>query len=275
MTITTLLENKSLGEAFGCTHGLSLYVETKQHKILFDMGPNALFLENAKALGVEVGEVNLAVLSHGHYDHGGGLELFIKRNQKAKIFAHRDAFLPHGVKEGEGYRDIGIDPTLLRRFPERFTQEQGAIDGECYLFSDLATEDYLTAASKTLLEKTPEGYESDPFRHEQNLLIRSQGKSLLLAGCAHRGIVNILRRAEEINGGEVDWVFAGFHLTNPGLGVDEPRELIESVGRELLQRENTRYVTGHCTGDGPYELLKAMLGDRLETMPTGSRFVIE
>lgn len=73
-------------------------------------------------------------------------------------------------------------------------------------------------------------------------------------------------------GCELDYVVSGFHLTNPGLGIDEPEELIRAVGEELKKREKTRYITGHCTGKGPYKILKDQLGDRLAAMPSGSVF---
>ncbi|MCI8845747.1 MAG: MBL fold metallo-hydrolase [Lachnospiraceae bacterium] len=72
MKITALLENKTNREDMLTEHGLSLYIETEKHKILFDMGQSDLFAKNAAALGINLSSVDIAVLSHGHYDHGGG-----------------------------------------------------------------------------------------------------------------------------------------------------------------------------------------------------------
>ena len=272
MLVKSLVENHTCRKDCGCIHGLSLDIVTPRHHILFDMGPNSLFLENAKVLDVDISTVDLAFLSHGHYDHGGGLDVFCRRNSRAEILASPYAFEGHYAKEGETYRDVGIEGRLEKKLAGRLQCFVGRMDEELTIFDHVPDGDYLTDASKTLLELGAEGYLPDQFRHEQNLMITAKGKTVLFAGCAHRGIVNILRAAEKIVGGELDWVFAGFHLTNPGLGIDEPRELVEAVGRELLSRKNTRYVTGHCTGDGPYEILKEMLGDRLSLMAVGSVF---
>ena len=72
MIIKVLSENTAASDEFGCEHGLSLYVETGKHRLLFDTGASDLFAKNAARLGVELSAVDTAVLSHGHYDHGGG-----------------------------------------------------------------------------------------------------------------------------------------------------------------------------------------------------------
>lgn len=273
MTVTALVENHSCRADCGCIHGLSLDIVTPLHHILFDMGPNSLFLENAEVLGVDLSTADLAFLSHGHYDHGGGLEPFCRRNSRAEILVSPYAFEGHYAVEGDAYRDVGLEARLERKLSDRLRSFAGRMDEELLIFDRVPARDYLTEASKTLLEQDGEGcYIPDQFRHEQNLIVTAEGKTVLFAGCAHRGIVNILRAAEALVGGELHWVFAGFHLTNPGLGIDEPRDLVEAVGRELLARRETHYVTGHCTGDGPYDILKGMLGERLSLMAAGSVF---
>lgn len=92
MLIKTLVENTSISKDFGSEHGLSLYIETKKHKILFDVGASELFLKNAKKLDVSIADVDFLVISHGHYDHGGGLKSFLHENTKVEVFLHRLAF---------------------------------------------------------------------------------------------------------------------------------------------------------------------------------------
>ena len=82
MQITALVENTSQDKKFGTEHGLSLYIEAGFQKILFDMGQSGLFADNAKVLGISLSDVTIAVLSHGHYDHGGGLAKFLEINKK-------------------------------------------------------------------------------------------------------------------------------------------------------------------------------------------------
>jgi len=272
MKMISLVENNSCRADCGAIHGLSLYIETGDRRILFDMGPNALFLENAEALGVEIAVVDLAFLSHGHYDHGGGLPLFCKRNKQAPILISPHAFGDFAAREGEAFKDIGLPHGLREKFGTRLLSVSGRYDESLYVLTDVQGTDYQTAASATLLERGADGYGSDRFLHEQSLILTEKGKCILFAGCAHRGIVNILRAAEAAMGCEMDYVVSGFHLTNPGLGIDEPEALIHAVGEALCARKQTKYITGHCTGKGPYVMLKDMLGDRLDTMPAGSVF---
>lgn len=275
MKLTVLVENTPGCGAEGA-HGLSLYIETAHHKILFDAGPKGeLLLQNAAALGVDLSAVDIAVLSHAHYDHAGGLLAFLGVNSKARVYLREGAFCGHFATENVGWRDIGPDAALLERFAERlvFTGERFPIDDELELFADIATADYLSAAAGDLYEKNGDAYERDRFLHEQNLLIHEQGRHIMVGGCAHRGVVNILRRCEAILGEAPAALVSGFHLTNPGKGIDEPGELVRAVGAELAGRD-TRYYTGHCTGHGPFALLKEQLGDQLHALSTGAVFDI-
>ena len=92
MKITTLLENKTTCDALRCEHGLSLYIETAKHKILFDSGASDAFWENAKALGIDLAQVDIAFLSHAHNDHCGGLLTFLRGNRTAKVYLQKEAF---------------------------------------------------------------------------------------------------------------------------------------------------------------------------------------
>ena len=275
MKVTVLLENTACTPDLKAAHGLSLYVETPRHHILFDMGPSAAFAENAQALGVDLEGVDVAFLSHGHYDHAGGLDLFCRRNSRAKIYLHAQALGPY-YSTGRGEpRYIGVDPEITAH-RGRLVLCPGdlVIDDELQVFSSIQTDDYPTAANLSLKVQAAEGLIPDPFLHEQNLLITAGGKTVLAAGCAHRGVVNILRRAEQLLGRSPDAVFSGFHLYNPATGQSEPRELIEAVAEELSARPDTRYYTGHCTGQEAFDILKEKLGDRLSYMGGGSVFTL-
>ena len=92
MKVTLLLENNACRADVKQEHGLSMHVATDRHNILFDMGPNAMFLENAETLGVDVKAVDVAFLSHAHDDHAGGLELFCKRNDRASVYLQKEAW---------------------------------------------------------------------------------------------------------------------------------------------------------------------------------------
>ena len=130
MKITVLMENRSRREDMHCAHGLSLYIEAGERKLLLDMGPDDKFIENAKQLGIDLAEVDTAFLSHGHYDHAGGLAAFCECNSKAKIYMEKEAFggqitITHEVVNYPGVaRPSGKELTeTMRRQAESFGAE--------------------------------------------------------------------------------------------------------------------------------------------------------
>ncbi|MCG2731197.1 MAG: MBL fold metallo-hydrolase, partial [Acetobacterium sp.] len=114
MKIVTLVENTPISGNYKNEHGLCLYIETEKHKCLFDLGASDIFAENAQKLGIDLEEVDLVVISHGHYDHGGGLEIFLGINKKAKIYVNHKAFNKFYSNRGEGSKVyIGLNQKLL------------------------------------------------------------------------------------------------------------------------------------------------------------------
>lgn len=269
MKIVTLLENTACGERFRAAHGLSLYIETPEHRVLFDAGPNGDFAANAEALGVDLSAVDVAVLSHGHSDHSDGLLTFFEKNSRAPVYVRAGAERGYYAKTPEGVNYIGLDPRL-EAYRDRFTVVEGdcRIDGELSLFG--AVGDFPTMdTSGRLKEKTNAGeLIPDGFAHEQDLLITAGGKSVVVAGCAHRGIVNIQRRGAEILGHQPDAVVGGFHLFQ--LDPENPASdrLLNLIGQALLPGE-TVYYTGHCTGEYPFRVLHGILGERLRAISAG------
>ena len=117
MKIVTLMENDTIDKRLKNAHGLSFYVEHKDHKILFDLGPNNNFFMNAEVLGIDLTEVDTVVISHGHFDHGKGLKLFLEINDKAKIYLSKNAFNKQYKKVWFMYIPIGLKkPKELDRF---------------------------------------------------------------------------------------------------------------------------------------------------------------
>ena len=269
MKIVTLLENTSHAEGVHAAHGLSNYIETEKHRILFDMGPDYHFVQNAERLGVDLSQVDIAVLSHGHSDHGGGLMAFLALNDHASVYMRPGVFGEYYSLAGSHPHYIGLDPKL-HEDDERFifTDELCEIDDELTLFAGVRDGMNALAASAKLKEQTDGGWKPDDFSHEQDLIVESGGKTVLFAGCAHMGIVNILNAARARLGRLPDAVFGGFHFFQLDPSDPASAELVDSVGRQLLEGD-TVYYTGHCTGEFAYERLKTILGDRLRPMCGG------
>lgn len=272
MKIVTLLENNTCRGDLRCEHGLSLYIETQKHKILFDSGASDAFFENAKALGIDLREVDIAFLSHAHNDHCGGLAEFCRLNKSAKIYMQREAFGEYYVVTPKRTAFIGLSEEV-RAFAERFVFCDGAveIDEELSVFSGVEARELTSGANATLREKCGEDFPCDRFVHEQSLLIREGGKIALFAGCAHTGVVNIIEHAKAL-APRLDAVFAGFHLHNPTLDETQPRELVDAVAQRLASYEGVRYYTGHCTGKTAFSWMQETLGERLSYMSGGTEF---
>lgn len=274
MIIKVLSENTAASEEFGCEHGLSLYMETQKHRLLFDTGAGGLFAENAAKLGVDLAAVDVAVLSHGHYDHGGGLKTFLEKNSRAKVYIHQKAFEPHYADRPDKTKAyIGLDIGLLPNERFVFCGENCKIDGELELFSTVREETPVPSGNAELLRKSEGIYLPDDFAHEQNLIIWQNKKALLIAGCAHRGIVNIVRQFKADNGCFPDIVIGGFHLYSRGSGQSEAPEAVDTIARELLET-GARYYTCHCTGQEAYRRLKAAMGEQIGYLSAGSRLAV-
>ena len=130
-------------------------------------------------------------------------------------------------------------------------------------------ERFTSGSNQVLLIKAGSGYRRDFFEHEQNLLIEKEGKKVLVSGCAHRGIVNILDRAMELAGGPMDVVIGGFHLSNPGEGGTEPAETVNGIA-DYLRSFPTRYYTCHCTGLPAFQMLKDRMGAQISYASAGN-----
>ncbi len=269
MKVTSLVDNLA-NEGFLSEHGISLYIETGNHKILFDTGKTDVFLRNASILNIPIEKITHLVLSHGHYDHGGGIIPFFIRNENAKVYVQPSAFRDRYSLQKDGtYKYIGLDPSLQRH--DRFVKinEFTTINSSLLLFAN-ASRNYPTpTGNNTLFQKVKEKYEHDDFSDEQYLLVEEYGKTFLFTGCSHKGILNILTKAEEIKNKKIDYLFGGFHLYSNSLKISEDDESILKLADELVKHK-TKYYTMHCTGEAPYNLLKSVMKDQVHYLKAGS-----
>ena len=251
MKITALVENQSSCH-LEAKHGLSLYIETAKHKILFDLGPDNTLFKNAEMLGLDLKKVDTVVLSHGHSDHGGALEQFLRNNHSAKVYAQRKAFEGHYRKSKLLQVNIGIARDLHAHPQVVLLDGDFIIDDELILFPTPNIEKYRSTANDTLF--TDAG--KDDFSHEQSLMILCD-TNVLFMGCGHAGVVNILEKALVY---EPQICVGGYHLWNPVTKRTVPNDLLEGIACELA-RYDIRYYTCHCTGQKAYNYLAERLPD--------------
>ncbi len=271
MHIFSLVENTSK-QGMPVEHGLSLYVKLVDGtSVLFDMGQSGLFYRNARALGLDISEVDVAVVSHGHYDHGGGLATFLQENSKAHVYIHQKAFLPHYSLRENGLRYIGLQRELEQQERVVLCGGRRKLPAGMTLVGEV-TGSLLVPAGNRLLYG-PSEQEHDAFSHEQSLLIEEGGHAVLLAGCAHRGILNIMQAVIAQTGRTPTHVLAGFHLVKSGLTEQEEDSFIERFAEKLLAYD-CQYYTMHCTGVEQYEKLKSLMGDRIAYLACGEHVQI-
>ncbi len=269
MKITVLSENTARDPRLTTEHGLSLHIDRGTEAIMMDFGHKGAIVPNAEALGVDLTAPSWGVLSHGHFDHSGGILPFRALNPAMPIYAQEKAFGPYHARRLDGSLEyIGMDPALREDEHIRPVSGVTELPGGALLFDGITGREYYSKANESLLEKTAHGCVPDLFRHEQALILPSGSGYVLFGGCAHNGIVNVMTRAAEIWGKAPDAVLSGFHLADPTSQRGYDPELTEAIGKRLLQSP-TRYFTCHCTGLAAYEVLKATMGDAIDYAACG------
>ena len=259
MIVRVLMENAAENPLLAAEHGLSLYIETDHHKILFDAGQSDAFADNAMRMGVDLSAVDLCVLSHGHYDHSGGLARFLEVNDHAPVYVHEKAFEAHHNASG---KYIGVDPLLAEhprivRVGDRFT-----IDSSLTLCTCNDRIDGVPASARGMTVCENGVHMQDDFLHEQYLVISEGRKRTVISGCSHKGILNIVRWLSP------DVLIGGFHF----MKLDPAREdaAYLSAAADTLLAQPCVYYTGHCTGDAAFAFLKARMGSRLHGLHAGT-----
>ena len=259
MKVWTLMENTACRDDLAAEHGLSLYLETCGLKILFDAGQSGQFADNAEKMGIDLSQVDLAILSHGHYDHSGGLLRFLELNDHAKIYVNQYAFdcCYHGDD-----RYIGVDPQLqacdrLVLVGETLELAPGLTLCAC---NEKEKSRPVDSSGLTVLENGI--FRPDLFRHEQYLLVEEGDRTILISGCSHKGILNITQWFRP------DVLIGGFHFMNLDPAGDGAQRLRDSA--EILMTYPTVYYTGHCTGLDQFAYLKQFMGERLQAIAGGS-----
>ncbi len=271
MLISVLIENTAQSPGFICEHGLSLFIQTKNNNILFDTGASNSFITNSQTLGIDLTRVNTVILSHGHHDHSGGLKYFFRINPQAFIYMQENVRMKQYARHSDGtISDVGIDSSILSNPQIVFIKGNYYINNDLFLFSEITTHDLSPSANDILLIRDGDRYRKDPFLHEQSLLITENGKKILIAGCAHSGIINILEKAVEHANGPLDAVISGFHLFNPENGNVESDCFLEDIATRLKAYPSTKYFTCHCTGQQAYKKLSHMMGSQIQYISAGT-----
>lgn len=256
MKITVLVEDRKnfFKPQFHYEHGLSLHIRNGNHNILFDMGQGDAFEHNAKRLGIDLSLVDIAIVSHGHYDHGGGLKRFLEINKTAKVYISPLAFEPYYSENGY----IGLDVSLKDNDRLVFVSEPVTIDNLTIFPASLLPTPYGIESYGLEVEKDGKRI-PDTFDHElylitenQNPIYENETSALLFSGCSHKGALNIVKHFNP------DGYIGGFHLMKLDPKDRNDIDKLSLAANELSKKFRVNY-TCHCTGYSQYKALRKLM----------------
>ncbi|MBE6600449.1 MAG: MBL fold metallo-hydrolase [Ruminococcaceae bacterium] len=271
MRIVNLIEDTE-GKS-GCLfeHGLSFYIETKHHKILLDTGATDAFIKNAEKKKIDLTKVDTLVVSHGHYDHAGGVPAFAKLCPGAKIYIQRSAMGEFYNVKNLQEKYIGMDKMIKALGQTVFLDGDLKIDDELSIFTGVRGNRLLPRGNEVLMKKYANRFVQDSFDHEQYLVVSNKDQRILLSGCAHKGILNILDKYTDLYGEDPACVISGFHTVMQKYEAKDI-EIIKETAKELLKKRSVFY-SGHCTGECAIEIMKSIMGERLVAIHSGDEII--
>ena len=268
MRIKILVDNNTEG-TLQAEWGLSLYIEYEGHRILLDAGTTGIFAENAEVLGISLDEVELAVLSHAHYDHADGFQRFFQENGNAKCYIRHCCGADCYDRKKDKY--IGIREGLLETYADRFVR----VEGDYELLPGVTLLPHKTAGLGEIGEKVGmyryrDGvWVPDDFSHEQSLVFETKKGLVVCNSCCHGGADHIIEETERtFPGKRVYALIGGLHLYKAS------DEEVIALAEKIRETGIKKIYTGHCTGERAMELLKRKLGDMAEQIYTGMEIAL-
>lgn len=281
MKISVLIENTKLDgrQDLEAEHGLSLHVAADNNEFLFDTGASAHFAQNAAAMSINIADAKYCVLSHHHYDHGGGLIQFFNKNANAPVYLGESTATEFIFRAFGGFisKPIGLNPALLKDYAKRliFLNKETEVAPGTHIITSIQKSKPIPKGNAKLFRKQEGKLVPDHFDHEIMLVMEENEKLIVFTGCSHHGILNMMETVTaRFPGKKIQAVFGGFHLVGIPLFntmAGSPAEVME-LGRQLLAYPVAMYYTGHCTGKKGFSVLKSVMGERLGYMATGDVF---
>ena len=262
--ISTLMENTSTDSGILGEWGLSMFVETPGLKFLVDTGPGESIGKNIDTMKIDLTGTGLIVLSHGHYDHTGGLPTVLERIGKpVRVLAHPSALKStYGRDRDTGdihYAGVPHRTEFLENLGARFefSAEPTWLSDDIVVSGEEPMETDFETVASDLIVPHGDGYAPDSMPDDQSVFIRSDRGLVVILGCAHRGMINIVRYARRLMKTDTVYlVLGGTHL-----GPASPEQLARSI--DELKRMDVQWIgVSHCTGPAASAELRHVFGSR-------------
>ncbi len=271
--VTTIVENTvQMGKGLLGEHGLSFLIETGNEKILFDTGQGMSLINNLKIMNHSAEDISKIVLSHGHYDHTGGVNVLMGMGAKFSLFAHPDVFChKYSFYPNRGYMPIGFNATpelLTRKGIELCLDDDTATVAPGIITSGVIAQNTdFEQVEKSLCVKDGDAFAPDPLADDRCLLLDTREGTVVLLGCAHRGLINTLTRVREITGSpKIHAVIGGTHLVRAS-----DTQIAQTI--EALRFFNPDMICpSHCTGIRATVALANAFGNRSFPCNVGTSF---
>ena len=264
--IVTLIENLVTSTGFIGEHGLSVYIELGDKKILLDTGFSSNFLHNAERLGVEINAVDYLIISHGHHDHIGGLIHFMAKNDRAEVIMKKGATLPKF--NGEWY--IGHNPDIdfsNSRF--RYVDDILEVVLDLFIFPSIRPFFPVDSHKNGFLVEDNGIKSPDLFDDELFLCIKNKGKLIIISSCSHNGISNICETARHYFGLPLERIIGGFHTKKDEL------QVVEHIANYFNTIDVEEVNTCHCTGVDKFAYLVKHCKATVTYNYTGNQILID
>lgn len=249
ITITLLVENTARGMGVLGEHGLAWWIDTGSHRVLFDTGQGMALMHNATRLGIDLSKADAIVLSHGHFDHVGGLEQVLTVAKNATLYFHPRAIEPKytGSDRKSRGRRISIDFMETEAFRAGgcrvvVTREPTQIVPGVWMTGEIPrTNDFEDTGGPFFLDEAMT--QPDPLLDDQSIFIPTSQGVVVVFGCAHAGSINTLRRISTLtNNAPVYATYGGLHLENANA------HRIDETVRALRACHPQKMGFCHCTG---------------------------
>jgi len=265
LKITVLSDNIPFENLEG-EWGLSFFIEYNGRIYLLDTGASQKFLSNAQKLGIDISKVDCAILSHAHYDHSLGMEAFFNANTKAKFHLSANSRENCYFKKWIFRKYLGIERGILTRRSDRisYIDSVSQIESGVWIVPRSTTGLGYLGKRNMLYTKQDGKFIPDDFMHEQSLVFETSHGLVILNSCSHAGADVIISEVRDaLPGKDIIAYLGGLHLATSS------KEIVESVARKIQSTGITNVVTGHCTGEKAYKILKENLGDIVNQFHTG------